>query len=107
MVHMRASPNVLVSLSRAIDLALHLRLCPTVNPVAWTPRVVQMAKASVNFDSSRSFPVGGNKTTIQRQGACMQFGLLTADGRLFDFDVWDWSMILGGSLLVCLIALLV
>jgi len=37
----------------------------------------------------------------------MQFGLMTADGRLFDFDVWDWSMILGGSLLVCFIAFLV
>jgi hypothetical protein len=42
-----------------------------------------------------------------RRGACMQFELVTADGRLFGFDVWDWSMILGGSLLVCFIALLV
>jgi hypothetical protein len=36
----------------------------------------------------------------------MQFELTTAEGRLFDFDVWDWSMILGGSLLVGLLALL-
>jgi hypothetical protein len=37
----------------------------------------------------------------------MQFELMTADGRLFGFDIWDWSMIIGGSLLVSLIALLV
>jgi hypothetical protein len=36
----------------------------------------------------------------------MQFEL-TAGGRLFGFDIWDWSMILGGSLLVGLVALLV
>ena len=36
----------------------------------------------------------------------MQFELITADGRLFDLDVWDWSMILGGSLLVGLVPLL-
>ena len=36
----------------------------------------------------------------------MQFEFMTADGRLFDFDAWDWSMILGGSLLVGLVALL-
>jgi hypothetical protein len=37
----------------------------------------------------------------------MQFELIiTADGRLFGFDGWDWSMILGGSLLVGLVALL-
>jgi hypothetical protein len=23
----------------------------------------------------------------------MQFELMTADGRLFGFDIWDWSMI--------------
>jgi hypothetical protein len=40
-------------------------------------------------------------------GAFMQFGLITADGGLFGFDIWDWSMILGGSLLVSLVALLV
>jgi hypothetical protein len=40
------------------------------------------------------------------QGACMQFELITADGRLFDLDVWDWSMMVGGSLLVGLVALL-
>jgi hypothetical protein len=37
----------------------------------------------------------------------MQFGFITADGRFFDLDVWDWSMIVGGSLLVGLMALLV
>jgi hypothetical protein len=37
----------------------------------------------------------------------MQFEIMTADGRLFGFDIWDWSMILGGSLLVGLVALLV
>jgi hypothetical protein len=37
----------------------------------------------------------------------MQFELMTADGRLFGFDRWDWSMILGGTLLVSLVALLV
>jgi hypothetical protein len=37
----------------------------------------------------------------------MQFELMTADGRLFGFDTWDWSMILGGSVLVSLLALLV
>jgi hypothetical protein len=37
----------------------------------------------------------------------MQFELMTADGRLFGFDFWDWSMIVGGSLLVSLVALLV
>ena len=37
----------------------------------------------------------------------MQFELMTADGRLFDLDVWDWSMMVGGSLLACFIALLV
>jgi hypothetical protein len=37
----------------------------------------------------------------------MQFELITADGRLFGFDIWDWSMILGGYLLVSLLALLV
>jgi hypothetical protein len=31
---------------------------------------------------------------------------MAADGHLFGFDVWDWSMILGGSLLVGLVALL-
>ena len=36
----------------------------------------------------------------------MQFELITADGRLFDLDVWDWSMMVGGSLLVGLVALL-
>jgi len=36
----------------------------------------------------------------------MQFELIMADGRLLDFDVWDWSMILGGSLLVGFLALL-
>jgi hypothetical protein len=41
-----------------------------------------------------------------RQGACMQFELITADGRLFDLDVWDWSMMLGGSLFVGIVALL-
>ena len=35
----------------------------------------------------------------------MHFELITADGRLFDLDVWDWSMIVGGSLLVGLVAL--
>jgi hypothetical protein len=29
----------------------------------------------------------------------MQFELITPDRRLFDLDMWDWSMILGGSLL--------
>jgi hypothetical protein len=37
----------------------------------------------------------------------MQFEIMTADGRLFGFDIWDWSMILGGPLLVGLVALLV
>jgi hypothetical protein len=37
----------------------------------------------------------------------MQFELMTADGQLFGFDIWDWSMILGGSLLISLVALLV
>jgi hypothetical protein len=37
----------------------------------------------------------------------MQFELMTADGRLFGFDIWDWSMILGGSPLVSLVALLI
>ena len=37
----------------------------------------------------------------------MQFEIMTADGRLFGFDIWDWCMILGGSLLVGLVALLV
>jgi hypothetical protein len=37
----------------------------------------------------------------------MQFELVTADGRLLGFDIWDWSMILGGSLLISLVALLV
>jgi hypothetical protein len=32
---------------------------------------------------------------------------MTADGRLFGFDISDWSMILGGSLIVGLVALLV
>jgi len=36
----------------------------------------------------------------------MQFEFMTADGRLFELDVWDWSMILGGSLLVGFLALL-
>jgi hypothetical protein len=36
----------------------------------------------------------------------MQFELITADGRLFGFDIWDWYMILGGSLLVSLVAFL-
>jgi hypothetical protein len=36
----------------------------------------------------------------------MQFELITADGRLFDLNLWDWSMMLGGSLLVGLLALL-
>jgi hypothetical protein len=44
---------------------------------------------------------------ISSRGAFMQFELITADGRLFGFDIWDWSMILGGSLLVSLVALLV
>jgi hypothetical protein len=37
----------------------------------------------------------------------VQFELMTADGRLFGFDIWDWSMIVGGSLLVRLVVLLV
>jgi hypothetical protein len=37
----------------------------------------------------------------------MQFELMTDDGRFFGFDIWDWFMIIGGSLLVSLIALLV
>jgi hypothetical protein len=37
----------------------------------------------------------------------MRFELMTADGRLFGFDIWDWSMILSGSLLVSLVGLLV
>jgi hypothetical protein len=37
----------------------------------------------------------------------MQSEIMSADGRLFGFDIWDWSMILGGSLLVGLVALLV
>ena len=36
----------------------------------------------------------------------MQFELMT-DGGLFGFDIWDWSMILGGTLLISLVALLV
>ena len=36
----------------------------------------------------------------------MRFELITADGRLFDLDLWDWSRMLGGSLLVGLVALL-
>jgi hypothetical protein len=36
----------------------------------------------------------------------MRFELITADGRFFDLDVWDWSMMVGGSLLVGLVALL-
>jgi hypothetical protein len=36
----------------------------------------------------------------------MRFELITADGRLFELDVWDWSMMVGGSLLVGLVALL-
>jgi hypothetical protein len=37
----------------------------------------------------------------------MQFELMTADGQLFGFDIWDWSMIVCGSLLASLVALLV
>jgi hypothetical protein len=37
----------------------------------------------------------------------MRFELMTADGQLFGFDIWDWSTILGGSLLISLVALLV
>jgi hypothetical protein len=37
----------------------------------------------------------------------MQFELMTADGQLFGFDIWDWSMILGGSLFISLVASLV
>jgi hypothetical protein len=75
-------------------------------------------RATVNFDSYRSFPAGGNTPSqthtamisaagCLRQGACMQFEIVTADGRLFGFDGLDWSMIFGGSLVVCFIALLV
>jgi hypothetical protein len=71
-----------------------------------------MARGPVNFDRHRLFPAAGNRTAIGgglafRQGASMQFEVMTAEGRLFDFDIWDWSMILGGSLIVCFIALLV
>ena len=38
---------------------------------------------------------------------CLRFELMTADGQLFGFDIWDWSMILCGSLLISLVALLV
>jgi hypothetical protein len=71
----------------------------------------------VNFDSYRLSPAGGNTPSPTHTamisaagwssaGACMQFELITADGRLFDLDVWDWSMMVGGSLLVGLVALL-
>ena len=40
------------------------------------------------------------------RGACMSFALITADGRLFDLDVWDWSMMVGGCLIDGLVALL-
>jgi hypothetical protein len=36
----------------------------------------------------------------------MQYEFMTADGRFIDLDVWDWSMMVGGSLLVGLVALL-
>jgi hypothetical protein len=39
-------------------------------------------------------------------GPCMRFELITVDGRFFDLDVWDWAMMLVGSLLVGLVALL-
>ena len=42
---------------------------------------------------------------VSEQGASMRF-VGMADGRLFDLDVWDWSMMVGGSLLVGLVALL-
>jgi hypothetical protein len=39
-------------------------------------------------------------------GASMHFELMTADRRFFDLDVWDWAIMLVGSLLVGLVALL-
>jgi hypothetical protein len=36
-----------------------------------------------------------------------QFALSTAEGRLFGLDTGDWSMLLGGSVLIVLMAVLV
>jgi hypothetical protein len=37
----------------------------------------------------------------------MQFAISTAEGRFFGLDLGDWSMMIGGSVLITLIALLV
>jgi hypothetical protein len=36
-----------------------------------------------------------------------QFALSTAEGRFFGLDLGDWSMMIGGSVIITLIALLV
>jgi hypothetical protein len=37
----------------------------------------------------------------------MQFARRTGEGRLFGLDIWDWSLLLGGFLLVGFVALVV
>ena len=36
-----------------------------------------------------------------------QFAVSTAEGRLFGLDMGDWSMMIGGSVLIVLMAVLV
>jgi hypothetical protein len=36
----------------------------------------------------------------------MQSARRTGEGRLFGLDFWDWSLLIGGSLLVGLVAML-
>jgi hypothetical protein len=36
-----------------------------------------------------------------------EFAVSTAEGRFFGLDMGDWSMMLGGSVLITLIALLI
>jgi hypothetical protein len=36
-----------------------------------------------------------------------EFAVSTAEGRVFGLDMGDWSMMLGGSVLITLIALLI
>jgi hypothetical protein len=37
----------------------------------------------------------------------VQFAISTAEGRFFGLDMGDWSMMIGGSLLIVVMALLV
>jgi hypothetical protein len=49
----------------------------------------------------------GGTVSIPKGTMMAQFAISTTEGRVFGLDLGDWSMLLGGSVLIALMAMLV